>query len=109
MRVSSDKQTLILAGEPVPRRGTESASSTPGTTVQASRLQRITIIATRSDETTLLVQGEYAANSMPAAPSNCRAPALVASRGSSLGAAQYARMQNLAGAIAKKPVIDLYP
>lgn len=133
MRVNSDKQTLILAGEPLPRRGVAESSAEPAAT--ASRLQRITIIATRADDTTLLVQGEYenrreseaewlpqsqiavAAPSEPLRLPATRAPSMLTStpyriasssaQRASRGASEYARTQEL-GAEAVLPLIDTY-
>jgi hypothetical protein len=111
LRVTSDKQTLILAGESVPPRADAGA-----------QLKRVTM---------LLVQGEYAAAptiTVEALPSSLLAPLdegfsdLAAAdgstaglpaapadyRGLSPGAAQYARTQNLSAGRSRRPIIDTY-
>jgi len=121
VRVSSDKQTLILAGEPVPPRAEASRAEA------GMQLQRVTM---------LVVQGEYAANPplaadlsparfLPAADSErvllpsavaVDAPAELSrlpvanslKRASFGGAAQYARTQNLSSGGAKTQLIDTY-
>jgi hypothetical protein len=135
--VSSDKQTLILAGEAVPRRELAGASANvPGASATGSRLQRVTIIAARSDAM-LLMQGEYAANpraltydsaetgslvagsndmmlpaaadlAFPAAAANFRTGYPSLQRGVSLGAAAYARTQDLLDGGTRKAIIDTY-
>lgn len=55
--MTSDKQTLIPAGAPSPRRGMVTSGQTSATA--GSQLQRLNIIATRSDDTTAFLQGEY--------------------------------------------------
>jgi hypothetical protein len=134
VRVSSDKQTLILAGEPTPPprpdAGRTHTDNHPGTGTQ---LQRVTM---------LLVQGEYAAGTITADPSQAKAPAVpnnervllpspAAVEGSaavdapavsaqllvpqpwsgrtlSPGAGEYARMQNLSGGSSRIQLIDTY-
>jgi hypothetical protein len=120
VRVSSEKQTLILAGESIPPRADA-----------GSQLKRVTM---------LLVQGEYApaqrtvtVESIPAsAPAGAGAqsallapaaaiddtageemsislPAAPADyRGLSAGAAEYARTQSLSGGRARRQIIDTY-
>ena len=132
MRVTSDKQTLILAGEPLPRRGVADADETSSTA--GSQLQRLTIIATRSGGTTLYLQGEYAASARALSGSSQSTTALVSSetlepqalprlpapyvassppvpsaiRGHSSGAAQYARTRDLLDAGTRASFIDTY-
>jgi hypothetical protein len=129
--VTSDKQTLILAGEPLPRRGAADADETSSTA--GSQLQRLTIIATRSGGATLYLQGEYAANSRSLSDSRQSTTALVSSgaleaqasprlpapfastlpvpattRGPSSGAAQYARTRDLPDTGTRASFIDTY-
>jgi hypothetical protein len=121
VKVSSDKQTLILKGEPFePRFGAGANRSEVGV-----QLQRVTM---------LLVQGEYAATAL--APESSAAtvlpavsePALlpsVAAVGAlpvpaqslvpypsptrlSTGVAEYVRMQNLSGGRTRSQLIDTY-
>jgi hypothetical protein len=102
VRVTSEKQTLILAGEPLPPRADNGAP-----------LQRVTM---------LLVQGEYAAGAIPptitveSLPAEGAADTLIGLpagpadfRGSTAGAAQYARTQSFAGGRQRRrPLIDTY-
>jgi hypothetical protein len=125
VRVSSDKQTLILAGEAAPPPRADAArNGRPG---MGSQLRRVTM---------LLVQGEYAASTLAAdsspakllaAPDSERVPlppaAAVevpavsaqfvvpypsANRALSAGAAEYARTQNLSGGGRRRQLIDTY-
>ncbi len=86
--MTSEKQTLILAGESVPPRGDA-----------GSQLKRVTM---------LLVQGEYGAPAPTVTVESIPAAAPADYRGLSAGAAQYARTQNLSGARARRPIIDTY-
>ena len=130
MRVSSDKQTLILAGEATPLPHADAGRPYAGGSGTGSQLQRVTM---------LLVQGEYAAGTLAAdssrvqflapvdservlaasaaAPDAPRPPAVSAQsvlshpsagRALSAGAAEYARMQNLSGGRARIQLIDTY-
>jgi hypothetical protein len=129
VRVSSDKQTLILAGESTPPHAdadrTYAARSGKG-----PQLQRVTM---------LLVQGEYAAGTLatdssqvkvlaavdservlaasaaaadapavPAVSAQCVLPHPSSGRALSTGAAEYARMQNLSGGSSRIQLIDTY-
>jgi hypothetical protein len=95
VRVGSDKQTLILAGEPIPPRS-DAARSDDGGSATGGRLRHVTM---------LLVQGEYDA---PAASVQHIVPSPASGRMMSGGAAEYARMQNLSGASRRIPLIDTY-
>ena len=108
VKVSSDKQTLILAGEPLPpQRGNARRAATSGSEL-GLQLQRVTM---------LLVQRDYAATTLaadsgapidtPAVPSQ----SLVTyspNRALSAGAAEYARMQKLSGDRPRRQLIDTY-
>jgi len=101
VKVSSDKQTLILKGEPfAPRFGAGANRSETGV-----QLQRVTM---------LLVQGEYGAATLAPDPSAATVPAqsLVPyaspTRSPSTGVAEYARMQNLSGERTRSQLIDTY-
>jgi hypothetical protein len=102
--VNSDKQTLILAGESVPRRDA------------AGSELRLTIVATRADTTLLLAQGDAAqqpsgdeASSMALAPANNSTLSRYSARGSAYSAADaYARTQDLSGHAARRAIIDTY-
>ena len=118
MRINSDKQTLILAGEATPRRDIASSSA------NGSRLSdgpRLTIVATRADQTMLLAHGDFAhktstgtenSNSllMPLMSSQSEPvrPGLLA-RGASFNAAnEYARTQDFSGYRSRTLIIDTY-
>lgn len=106
VRVTSDKQTLILKGEAIPPRLGDADR-----TGQGLQLQRVTM---------LLVQGEYAAGTLTADPSSATAaPVSIApaqplvpyaspNRTLSSGAAQYIRTQNLSSGRTKSQLIDTY-
>jgi hypothetical protein len=66
VRVSPEKQTLILAGEAIPRRNFDSLSNRP-----------LTIVATPADETKLLIQdgSEPAASALIPISRNFTSPA----------------------------------
>jgi hypothetical protein len=131
VRVSSDKQTLILAGEANPPSRADAGRTYTNRSGMGSQLQRVTM---------LLVQGEYApstlaADSGPAkflaaadrervllpsaatvdappvsarfvAPYPSASPS--ASRALSAGAAEYARTQNLSCGGTRSQLIDAY-
>jgi hypothetical protein len=127
VRVSSDKQTLILAGEATPPSRADADRTYAGPSGMGSQLQRVTM---------LLVQGEYAAGTLAADSSQAKfpaaadggrvlavsaaavdAPAVSAryllpqpspGRALSAGAAEYARMQNLSGGSTRSQLIDTY-
>ena len=127
VRVSSDKQTLILAGEATPTPLADAGRTYTSRSGMGSQLQRVTM---------LLVQGEYAASTLAADSSPAKflaaadserlllpsaaavdAPAVSAqfvvpypssSRALSAGAAEYARTQNLSGGGRRSQLIDAY-
>jgi hypothetical protein len=107
--VTSDKQTLILAGEAIPRRAAVDAP--------------LTIVATRADDTMLLAQGDFARKKSGSESLSGLIPATAESRsklarydqfgfsrGTSFTAAnEYARTQDLAGnGAARTAIIDTY-
>jgi hypothetical protein len=92
VRVNSEKQTLILAGEPVPQRFAYRPSPS---------LHPLTLVATPVDEPKLIVQGgfEDLTPELTTTPRN----------GSPYGAATaYARTQQLALGSARTAIIDTY-
>ena len=93
MRVSSEKQTLILAGEAVPQR----------------RMPRpLTIVATPADVTLLLAQGDEMSGSSEGTLLHL-APTSSSHRNISFGAAgAYARVQALAGGNSRTALIDTF-
>lgn len=94
MRVSSEKQTLILAGEAVPQR----PLSRP-----------LTIVATPADVTFLLAQGDELLGSSEDSTLLLPVPAFSFHGNISYGAADaYARTQALAGGNSRTAIIDTY-
>ena len=93
MRVSSEKQTLILAGEAVPQRPLP---------------RPLTIVATPADVTLLLAQGDEMSGSSERTLLHL-APAFSFHRNISFGAAgAYARVQALAGGNSRTAIVDTY-
>jgi hypothetical protein len=119
VRVNSDKQTLILAGEAAPRRDIASSSANG---VGLSGGPRLTIVATRADETMLLAQGDFAHETSTGAedstsllmtlrPSQSEParPGSLWARGASFSAAnEYAHTQDLSGYRSRTTIIDTY-
>jgi hypothetical protein len=96
VRVNSEKQTLILAGEVVPQRNSP---------------RPLTIVATPADITPLLAQGENASETFGNAQETLLhpAPASQSYRNIFHGAAgAYARTQALAGGNSRTAIIDTY-
>jgi len=120
VRVDSDKQTLILAGEATPRRGVGSRSANG---VGLSDGPRLTIVATRADETKLLAQGDFAhkagagtedaTSPLPTLTTGhskaARAGYLSTTRSASFNAAnEYARTQDFSAYFSRTAIIDTY-
>jgi hypothetical protein len=111
VRVNSDKQTLILAGEAIPQRhAVSSAASDPGLSDLGPRL---TIVATRADNTMLLAHGDSGSASMTLATGSQnqlgRSVSASSARGFSLNAAnEYARTQDFWGNGTRSTIIDTY-
>jgi hypothetical protein len=119
VRVNSDNQTLILAGEAVPRRDLEGLSANAHGLHHGVR--PLTIVATPADDTKLLARGEFAGTIGPATGSASVLKTLTAyqhsllsssplsSRGSSFNAAnEYARTQDLSSLGMRAAIIDTY-
>jgi hypothetical protein len=119
--VNSDKQTLILAGEAIPRRD---AARTSASDIGLSEGPRQTLVATRADNTMLLAHGDFA-HKTSAAADDSTSPAMTLStggqnklersgylssaRGSSYHAAnEYARTQDFWGTGTRSTTIDTY-
>jgi hypothetical protein len=97
VRVSSENQTLILAGEPVPRRGVVAGARS---FAYHDSQRPLTIIATPVDAPMLLESTSLSRDLV--SPRS-------ADRGNSHGAAgAYARTQQLAGGSARCAIIDTY-
>jgi hypothetical protein len=108
VRVNSDKQTLILAGEAVPRRdAVGSAAGGPGPPDLGPRL---TIVATRADSTMLLAHGDSTSPSMTLLTGGLDHSGYQSStRGFSFNAAnEYARTQDFWGNGTRSSMIDTY-
>jgi hypothetical protein len=109
--VNSDKQTLILAGEAIPQRhAVSSAASDPGLSDLGPRL---TIVATRTDNTMLLAHGDSGSASMTLATGSQnqlgRSVSASSARGFSFNAAnEYARTQDFGGNGTRSTIIDTY-
>jgi hypothetical protein len=132
VRVTSDRQTLILAGETPPRRSLASSSSDDAESRVTPSSQRVTIISARVDASMIVTQSDYTpdtsvvaydsvvaagrevGSALPAA-ANTQLAAMTAkgqlayassSRGSSYNAAgAYARTRDLSDRL---PIIDTY-
>jgi hypothetical protein len=101
VRVSSEKQTLILAGEVIPRRGLSNSAAGSGL-LDASSGRPLTIVATPVEETMLLVQGSDG----PAGSAlmvRARTPSSSANP-----ADAYIRTQALSARHTRTPLVDIY-
>jgi hypothetical protein len=97
VRVSSEKQTLILAGESVPQRGVIAGARS---LAYIDSQRPLTIIATPVDDPMLLELTSLSRDLL--SPRS-------ADRGNSYSAAgAYARTQQLAGGSARSAIIDTY-
>ena len=97
VRMSSEKQTLILAGEPASQRAVV-AGARRFAYIDSQR--PLTIIATPVDAPMLLELTSLSRDPVPRISAN---------RGNSYGAADaYARTQELAGGNARSAIIDTY-
>ena len=116
--MNSDNQTLILAGEAIPRRDVGS-SSTDALGLSGGR--RLTIVATPADDPPLLTQGTFAGNANAAVPEptsslititpyqNTLLRSSTVPRGASFNAAHaYARTQDLMNSAPRTAIIDTY-
>jgi hypothetical protein len=120
--VNSDKQTLILAGEAIPRR--DAASLSASDLGLSDMGPRLTIVATRADNTMLLAHGDFARKANTAAVNSTSAVMtlstggqnklehsgyLSSARGFSFHAAnEYARTQDFGGHGTRSTIIDTY-
>ncbi len=109
VRVNSEKQTLILAGERAPRPGVTDSLAVGSGLAYADSRRRVTLVATPVTEPMLLVQGHEFISGLAPFTSNLVASLKYADRGSSYGGAYaYARTQQLSGAGARTAIIDTY-
>lgn len=98
VRVNSERQTLILAGETVPQRFAYAASP----------LHPLTLVATPVDDPLLLVQGGFAELSPQTAFAQNRVASLAERGSASHAATAYARTQQLPVGSARTALIDTY-
>jgi hypothetical protein len=116
--VNSDNQTLILAGEAIPRRDVGSSSADA---LGLSGARRLTIVATPADDPPLLTQGTFAGNANAAVPEsttslititpyhNTLLRSSAVPRGASFNAAHaYALTQDLTNSAPRTAIIDTY-
>ena len=124
LKVSSDKQTLILAGEPIPPRRESAGDFGAGGSGTSVQLQRVTVLVVQEDyaaapldssspdivvappERALLPSA--AAIGTPAVRARGLVPYLSPNRVLSAGAAEYARTQNLSDDGWRSQIIDTY-
>jgi hypothetical protein len=114
LRVSSDKQTLILAGEPIPPRQGSAGDSNGESLSVSPQLQRVPVLVVQEDYAAAPLATPFSSSQAaapllqaPAALARSLAPYSSSSRAVSAGAAEYARTQN-ADSSAKSQIIDTY-
>jgi hypothetical protein len=124
VKVTSDKQTLILKGEPFPPPRLSERSAGAGRSDKGLQLQRVTMLVVQEDFAAPALASDSNAAKFLAAPSEVallpsaagaptmRAQSLVpyssSNRALSAGAAEYARTQNLSGDRTRSRIIDTY-
>ena len=109
LRVNSENQTLILAGEAVPRRGAAELSARGFANPTTPLRRPLTLVATPVDEPKLIIQGEEDVTDSSAPPRSLLAAYRVVERGSAFNAANaYARTQSLSVSSAHTAIIDTY-
>jgi hypothetical protein len=111
VRVNSEKQTLILAGEPLPRRGLTESNAQGFAYAATASPRPLTLVATPIDEPLLIAQGGFKDVSPPLStlPLNLVPPHRFADRGGASNAATaYARTQQLAAGSSRTGIIDTY-
>jgi hypothetical protein len=101
VRVNSEKQTLILAGEPIPRPGATAVEARGAYAASLSR-NPLTLIATPVDDPLLLSQSGLEDLGWPAPGSS---PNLA---GANNPAGAYARTQQLSVRSTRSAIIDTY-
>jgi hypothetical protein len=109
--VNSDKQTLILAGEAIPRR--DAVSSSASDLAPTDLGPRLTIVATRADNTMLLAHGDSTSPAMTLSTGGQiklhRSGYVSSARGFSFNAAnEYARTQDFWATGTRSTTIDTY-
>jgi hypothetical protein len=101
VRVSSGKQTLILAGEAIPRRGVSNFAMDSGL-LDASSPRPLTVVATPVEEPMLLIQ-ESDGPAGSALMMHARNPSPSANP-----ADAYVRTQALSSRRTRTPLVDIY-
>lgn len=109
--MNSDKQTLILAGEAIPRR--DAARSSASALAVSEMGPRQTLVATRADNTMLLAHDDSTSPVMTLSAGGQnkleRSGYVSSARGSSFHAAnEYARTQDFWGTGTRSTTIDTY-
>jgi hypothetical protein len=113
VKVTSDKQTLILAGEPIPpRRNAGTGAGGPEISVQLRSVAMLLVLgdyvaqtAVPSGRVVLSAAGSVVA---PAVSTKSLVPSAPSSRFLSAGAAEYVRTQNLSHDGTRSQLIDTY-
>lgn len=128
VKVSSDKQTLILAGEPVPPSRGSGEGSFGNRSDLSVRMQRVTVLVMQGDYATAPLAADLSPARGLAGPSErlllppvaaveqsavlaqslSLVPYTSSNRALSAGAAEYARTQNLPDGGARRQLIDTY-
>ena len=114
VKVSSDKQTLILKGEAIPPRRAVSGGAEAAATEITVRLPRAAMLVPPHD----FAANELLSPSQPVPPAPAAVAALSVSaqslvpysssnRGPRAGAAEYVRTRNMSGEV-RSPLIDIY-
>jgi hypothetical protein len=125
VKVSSDKQTLILAGEAFPPPRINADGTGAGRSEMGVQLQRVTMLLVQGDYATTLAANSAAAKFLGsprervllpavaavdalAAPTRSLVPYASSTRALSAGAAEYARTQTLSSGRTRSRLIDTY-
>jgi hypothetical protein len=111
VRVNSENQTLILAGEPVPRRSLTESNPNDFAYGATGSPHPLTLVATPVDEPMLIAQSgfEDVSRALSTMPRNLIPSRGFADRGSAYIAVDaYARTQQLAIGSSRTSIIDTY-
>lgn len=126
VKVSSDKQTLILKGEPFPPPRYNTTGSGVSRSATGVQRQRVTMLLVQEEYATATPASDSSSAKFLAAasesallpsvgaidaldmPANSLAPYSASNRPLSSGAAEYARTQTLSGAGTRSQLIDTY-
>jgi len=111
LRVNSEKQTLILAGEPIPRRSVTESNPRGFAYAATASPRPLALVATPIDDPRLIAQAgfEDVGAGLGALPQNLFPSHRFADRGNAYDAADaYARTQQLALGSSRAAIIDTY-